>query len=241
MLSGRIALIRAFAILNKPQDALSVVDDTLLAIAHASRAQAAFDDMGEVEVFEGWKDTVLASVGRVDEGIGGLSSVASCNCSGQAVLQLARMLIEAGRTQDAQHWLENMGQDRLGPEDRMTLAQSKACVAAQRGESVGVAKGLEFLAEHESWKPAARIEAMVCANQLDAAAAALAAQLADPKMRLAALGAIQSYAPAPHASSYVATMRARWVKLAAMPEVQAQVSKVGRINRYELTPRDFIG
>ena len=240
MLSGRIAVIRALTILNRTDEALAYADETVEMMMHGSRALAAFDDMGQVEIFEGWKAATLVSVGRVDAAVAGLTSAASCNCSALATIQLGRNLMEAARSKEAQRWLTHVDEEGLGLEDRMTLSQTRACVAAQVGDQAAITKELEFLGAHEFWKPGAMVGALVCADRLDAAASMLAKQIADPHSRLAALGALQTYAVEPGDKTYAATLRARWAKLAAMPAIQAEVAKVGRLNRYELQARDAL-
>jgi hypothetical protein len=240
MLSGRIAVIRALNILNKPDEALAYADETVEMMMHGSRTLAAFDDMEEVARFEGWKAATLMSVGRVDAGIAGLTTAASCNCSTLAMIQLGHTLMEAARPKEAQRWVTGIDEVGLAVEDRMTMSQTRACAAAQLGDQAAVAKELEFLGAHESWKPGAMVGALVCADRLDDAASLLAKQIADPHTRLAALGALQTYAAEPGDKTYAAILRARWAKLAAMPAVQAEVAKAGRLNRYELQARDAL-
>jgi len=240
MLSGRIAVMRALTILNRPEDALNYADETTQIMNRGSRAEPAFDDLSEVQVFEGWKNAALIGVGRVDAAVGGLTTSASCHCSALATIQLSRSLMEAARPREAQRWLDSPNEDGLGLEDRMALSQARACVAAQLGESATVMKEVEFLAAHESWKPGARVAALVCADRLDDAASTLVKQIADPRSRLAALSSLQTYAAEPGDKSYAATLRARWAKLAAMPTIQAEVAKVGRIHRYDLQARDAV-
>jgi hypothetical protein len=240
MLSGRIAVMRALTILNKTDEALAYADETVEIMMHGSRGQAAFDDMEEVDRFEGWKAATLISAGRVDAGIAGLTTAASCNCSALAMIQLGRSLMEAGHPKEARRWIIGINELGLAVEDRMTMSQTRACVAAQLGDQAAVAKELEFLGAHESWKPGAMVGALVCADRLDAAAAVLAKQIADPRTRLAALSVLQAYAAEPGDKTYAATLRARWATLAAMPAVQAEVAKVGRFNRYELQARDAL-
>src|SRR5581483_9494042 len=104
---------------------------------------------------------------------------------------------------------------------------TRVCVGAELGDVAAIEESLAFLRAHRAARPSSLVAALVCANRLDAAATELAAQLADPGTRLAALGAAQVYAD-PVAQPHSAQLRARWAQLLARPDVRAAVEKVGR-------------
>jgi hypothetical protein len=239
MLSARLAVVRALNILNRPADALPILDAAHRAVATATRARPSFDDMEQRGALESWRSSVLLSLGRTEEALGIRAAEADCQCSPTSVTALARALVSAGRGAEALQWLAEAPTAGLGPEERMQHAQVSACAAAQVGDGKTLARDLAFLAEHERWAPGAHVRALVCADRLDAAQAALVRQLADPATRLGALGSLQSYADDEQAPAFTRQVEGRWAALAARPALQAEVAKVGRMNRYALQQWEF--
>jgi len=117
----------------------------------------------------------------------------------------------------------------------MNLAATTACADAQVGDQVALAHQLEFLGAHRAWKPVAIVDALVCANRLEDAAAAIEADLADPRARLPVLAALQTHAEDPHMPKWRTIVHGRWKTLQSMPQVADAVTKVGRIRNDGLT------
>ena len=236
LLSARFAVVRALNVLNRIEESLPLLDDAAQQVATAPReGPAPFDDMEQARNIEAWRTSVLLSLGRPDEGIAARKAAAACNCSSLAVLSLAHALMDADRATEAQSWLRRARVDGLGLRERMELAQTSACVAAQLGDSPELARQLAFLSAHEAWKPEARVGALVCANRLDEATTVLTRQMRDPRTRLAALSLLQDYAVAPTPPPYTAALGARWKALRARPDLRAEAEKVGRIDSFSLT------
>lgn len=241
MLSGRIAVARALDMMSRPAESLPMLDEATRALTHGSRRAEPFDDMDQESILGFWRSSVLISVGRVDEGIGARTAVASCRCSSLDAIQVAKALLEAGRVREAQGWLDGLPNTGLGPDDLMLLAQTRACVAADLGDAAGLQTQLAYLKAHASWNPEAPVNALLCAGKVDDAAAEATRQLADPGGRLDILSALQAYAAEPGTKAYSIKLRLGWSKLAALPSVQAAVGKVGRLRTFDLRRRDVIG
>ena len=236
LLSARFAVVRALNILNRSEDSLPLLEDAAQQVATAPReGPAPFDDMEQASNIEKWRTSVLLSLGRPDEGIAARKAAAACNCSSLAILSLAHALMDADRAAEAQSWLRRARVDGLGLRERMEMAQTSGCVAAQLGDGPELAKQLAFLSAHETWKPEARVGALVCANRLDEATTVLTRQIRDPRTRLAALSLLQDYAVTPTPPPYAATLSARWKALTARPDLRAEAAKVGRIDSFSLT------
>ncbi|HLZ76234.1 hypothetical protein [Phenylobacterium sp.] len=240
LLGARIAQIRALMILDRPADALAVADATLQSILRARRSEPPFDDMGNVEAFDAWRASALVGAGHLDQGVSSLTTAASCRCSVTASLQAGNALMRAGRAQEAKSWLDGIDEADFDRPQRMKLAQTRACVAAQLGDRAAAETQLAFLRAHEAWEPAVLVGALLCAGELQEADTVLARRIADPQSRLAALSAIQDLPADSGSLPYLATIEARWHALAAMPQVSAAVGKWGRINRFDLVPLDSI-
>jgi hypothetical protein len=232
-LMAKVEVAEALALLNREPEALPLLEDANHSIATAPRTRPPFEDMESNFAVEAWRTSLLISLGRVDEGVASRVATAFC-CAPVLITPIARPLMEANRPKEAQRWLVDASAAGLGLHERMELAQVKACVAAQLGDAAQLEQQLQYLTANEAWKPEAVVEALVCADRLDAAAAALARQLKDPRTRLAALSRLQVYAPEPDALPYSVLLDKRWAQLRSMPAVRSEVAKVGRIRTYRL-------
>lgn len=233
-LSGRLAKARALGVLGREGEAEPMLGAAARAVATAPHTRPPFDDMGLENALKAWRASALLSLGRVDEAIGVQTNAVSCNCSSYSLVALTRTLVKAGRTNEAREWLQDAPTRGLGPVELMELAQVKACAAAQVDDRAALDSAMEYLAGHERWQPAALVDALVCANRMDLAEAALKRQLADSGMRLEALARLQSYAPPPSPTAFEALMEKRWVQLAASPTLRVEIAKVGRQKQFDL-------
>jgi hypothetical protein len=233
-MGAQLSVVRALSILGRDEEALPILDAASRAVATASRASPPFDDMSERRALEAWRASVLLTIGRTEEGLGLRAGVADCHCSAADATALARALMRSGRGAEAARWLADAPTAGLGLREQMERSEVAACAAAQTRDGAALAHELGFLAEHEAWQPEARVRALVCADRLDDAQATLTRQLADPRTRLSALASLQAYLREAHEMPFERELADRWAALAARPGLQAEVTKVGRIRRYDL-------
>jgi hypothetical protein len=237
-LGGRLAVVRALNTLGRKADALMILEGATRASALASRRDPPFDDMELGPTLEAERTSALLGVGRIDEGIGGRMAMVACHCLNDAPMRLARALLDVGRPQEAQRWLGEAPMEGLDARSMMELARINACVAADLNDRPGLERALTYLRANEARKPDALPAALVCAGRVDEAAATLTRQLADPRMRLAALNSLQSYAERAVPRPRDTELRARWAQVAQVPALKAEVDKVGRLNRFDLAQWD---
>ena len=237
-LAAGIGVLRALALLDRTDDALAVVGRIDQAMARGGRDNLWFEDFPvELTTYQAWKGSLLVRAGRTHDAVQALTVVAACGCTSEVPLELARTFLEIGQAKAAQPWLEKVESDSLTIEDQLTLAETRVCVAAELGNSAGAEEGLAFLRAHRAARPHSLVAALVCASRLDEAGAELATQLADPHLRLAALGAAQVYAD-PVAQPHSAAQRQRWMQVMARPDVRQALDQVGRAATFALQARE---
>jgi hypothetical protein len=237
-IAARIAVVRALAMLDRPEEALAFAEQTARDMARGSREDPYFEDAPtEGPFFEGWKDTLLVRLGRGPEAVAALGHSASCHCAEIATIQLAQVLLQTGHAGEARDWLADIQADRLVIEDQLDLAETRVCVAAELGDTSGVDQNLDFLRAHRPARPRALTGALVCANRLEQAGTVLASDLSDPHARLGALRTVQVYADPLH-QPYSDRVRSRWVQVLERPEVRRALDGVGRSAAFRLQARD---
>jgi hypothetical protein len=237
-LAAGLAVVRALALLDRPQEALAAVGVIDKAMARGSADEPWFEDQPfELTVYQAWKGSLLLRAGRAKDAVTALNIVEPCQCMSKVPLDLARTLLETGQTREATTWIKAVEVESLTVEDQLTFAETRVCVAADLNDAAAVDEGLAFLRAHRAGRPRSLVAALVCANRLDQAAEELVAQFADPHLRLAALGAAQVYAD-PVGLPYSTEQRERWAKVLARPEVRQAVGAVGRSATFALEARE---
>lgn len=221
----RVAEARALSILNRPNEALALLDG----LVRDPQLRNSID----CSCVHDWRESVLMSVGRGEETLAARERQAHRpGVQNYSVLYLVKAQLRLDHPQAVRQTLKEMPPTGLGQRGQMDLALTAVCAVPGQGEEVG--RQLAFLREHQAWKPEAYIDALLCSERMPAAAAALVQQLQDPNLRLAALTHLQVYGQDPVTTAHVRTLTARWAQLRAMPAIKAEVEKVGRIRTYDL-------
>jgi hypothetical protein len=148
-------------------------------------------------------------------------------------LALADLYCSLGRGQEALAAARAAEEGGVNPWGRMVLEKERAVASDILGDASGRETALSYLRLHEKDGPAALQDALQRTGDLDGAARVLAARLADPLERIDALYALQNYTRGPH-SLWGGKWAARRNELLARPDVQEAVSRVGRIETYDL-------
>lgn len=228
-------------VLNKNAETLALVDETLAKARPAGRpgVKPEFDDVNDELI---WlldlRSRALFRLGRHEEGLAALREGArrpeggSVNTSQS--LNLGGAYNELGRPKDALEAIasvESMSEYGLAVKFNVT-----ACAQAQLGDAKALAEAIAELRKLEAFNPGALQSALLCAGDLDAVAAALIAQLADPYLRPDALYSVQNLPILPNAGPFAEQLFRRQQQVVARPDVQAQIRKVGRIETYMIYP-----
>ncbi|HEX3912709.1 MAG TPA: hypothetical protein VHW71_04315 [Steroidobacteraceae bacterium] len=217
--------------------ALAVADDLLAEIRLHTDPKQWYDDFDDRYV---WildtRSRLLRRLGRWDEGIDQLAAASYvADRDGKNVSQvinLGDLYCDLGKPTEALQVLARLGSE-ISPYGRMQEAYVRLDAAIQMGDAAEKEKWLAFIREHRIDAPRTYDDALLRMDDSDAAAKWLIERLEDRELRSAALLSIQEYA-APRETARQAELRTLKGELMARPDVQAEVAKVGRIEKYNL-------
>ena len=182
------------------------------------------------------RSRVLGRLGRWDEALDQLAAaswvVDKNGKNVSQVINLGDLYCDLGKPKEALDTLERLGTD-ISPYGLMQEAYVRIDAAIQLGDAEQTAKWFEFIREHRVDAPRTYEDALLLKNDVDAAAKWLIERLEDKDLRAAALLSIQEYA-VPRETARQAELRKRRGEMMARPDVQAEVAKVGRIEKYSL-------
>jgi cytosine/adenosine deaminase-related metal-dependent hydrolase len=103
-------------------------------------------------------------------------------------------------------------------------------------DEIIVRNSLAYLKEHQKDGLTTFQKGLVWANEMDEAANLLIERLRDPRLRADALPEIQRYS-GPPVPRFAKKFRIRWEKIVARDDVQAEIHRVGRIERVPVPSR----
>src|ERR1043166_3815731 len=161
----------------------------------------------------------------------------------EGLTHLASFLLQTGRPQEALDVVD-AAIARAAPAaiasvgvmssfGRMQLEDVRACAYAQSGDAANLKTSLDYIHAHQSDAWDAAVDAPLCANDLDGAAAVVVAGLADARERGEMLLWLQDFLAVkrgPHGE----LLHQRWLALRARPDVQAALTRVGRVESYPI-------
>jgi tetratricopeptide (TPR) repeat protein len=211
-------------------EALALVEATLPR-AQASDAAQNFDDVtDQLNWLLNAKADLLYDLGRNEEARTVYSEAMTAGelGSGNVTIDFAGMLNAEGRGADAQQVLQTLG--RVTEYGDMWMQSETACAAEQTHDAGARDAALTVLRAHETANPGALMHALLCANNMDEAAALMIRRLGNPKQRETALVALQPYHQL--ATRHMAMEALELQRLAQVrdrPDVRAAVGAVGRI------------
>jgi hypothetical protein len=234
-LETKTALASAFHKLGRNEEALRVLNDAA-ARKTGCRGEHYFDDYCAEAVSASWlKGEVLISLGRTDEGLGEhlLMLEAPQEKDSFFALQTAAELNVTGRADEALTILNAARQDAPDGDWEEARAEIRACTVANMGRPKAMAHDLAFLKARRADAPLQFALAELCANDLNAAAAATIAMLKSPSERLDALGELQDFSDAGLAP-YSRILRSRMREMRARADVQAVLNFVGYVLKFDL-------
>jgi tetratricopeptide (TPR) repeat protein len=148
------------------------------------------------------------------------------------VINLGGLYIVLGRPGDALEAVTELGS--TSPYGRMQLEHVQLEAAVQRNDAEAVRTHLAYMREHRKDAIGTFQHALLGSGDMDGAASLLIERLGRDDWRSDALVEIQDYADTP-ATPFLVKRRSQWKALAARPDVQAALSKVGRIEHFKLT------
>ncbi|WP_324097592.1 hypothetical protein [Caulobacter sp.] len=233
-ISGPTAKAEALMDLGRFSEALIVID---AALAKANSAPDAFVDLEERLAWaHNVRNQILANLGRREESIEALEAGARTPEHGKSnvsqTLNLAVAQMTAGRSKAALATVASVRLDRMSAYGRSVALKTEACAAADLGDAATAQTALKALRDLGDEAKGNTLDALLCVNDLDAAAAIVIERLKSPGLRRVTLVMLQDLPSSPHATAHNAAQGERVATLRKRPDVIAAVEPVGRILRY---------
>lgn len=230
------SLADALLLAGRFEEALTLTTEALTRAKPVEDQQPAYDDIArQLNWVMNSRASALRALQRWDEAVAQLAAAARRPERGDInvsqTLNLALLYLDLDRPDDALATVSELGQ--LSPYGRMVLEDARLVAAAEKRDSAGVDKSLQFIREHSDDSPAMPFFALLDAGRLDEAAQALQALLADPLRRYMALRYVQHYAAPPQPPRLGRRME-RLRALCARPDVQEAIAKVGKVEQYAI-------
>jgi tetratricopeptide (TPR) repeat protein len=227
-----VKLQGALLTLGRFQDVITLGEDVQAALDAAPRDAAPYKDPEDhLPWVLNQHANALDGLGRFDEAVALLESASRLEEWGEPnvnqALNLAELYASLGRADEALAASARAGSS-LSDYGRMVKAMIEHRAQLARGDTAAAAKLLDYLRDNRTVAEALVLWALVEAEDLDAAAASLVAQLDSPAERADAMMLLHDLRELPAKPGEQAS-RANWARLRARPDVQAALARVGRI------------
>lgn len=254
--SAEAELMRAQDLLARnPRDG-TAVSHVLGLLRMLGRQQAALDLVDKTLAIEGavlsyrgddhrnWllndRALVLLELGRFDDAVAAMENAANLSERGgpnvSQTINLAGFQVATGRFEAALKTLasgEQSMQANVTPYGRMWIAAERACAYQGLGRKDEAARAVAATAAQAKDNHGAHAKALLCVGDLDGAAAAYKARLADAGTRAAALTQLSRFLQPP-LTPFDAEMHRRLETLRSRADIQAAVAEVGRTRDFQI-------
>jgi tetratricopeptide (TPR) repeat protein len=237
LLEPRLAVIDLLLEQQHYAAALAVVDDVLAEISSKGDPKQWYEDFDDqyAWLLDG-RSRALRRLGKWDEAVDQLAAASwVLDKSGEnvgQVINLAGLYCDLGHPKEALGSLVRVGAN-ISAYGRVQEAAVRLDAALQLGDAEQTEKWLAFIREHRLDAPRTYQDALLLTSGFDAAAQWLIERLQDKELRSATLLSIQDYA-VPTLTPRQAELNKRNRALVARLDVQAEVHKVGRVEKYNL-------
>jgi beta-barrel assembly-enhancing protease len=217
--------------------ALAAADGVLAEIHSKSDPKQWYEDFDEqyVWILDG-RSRALRRLGRWDEGLDQLAAASwVLDKSGENVSQvinLGGLYCDLGHPNEALGSLVRVGA-KASPYGLMQEANRRLDAAVQLGDTEQTKKWFTFMQDHRADAPLTYQSALLLLDRQDAAADWLIERLKNQDQRAETLLSIQEFATplrTPRQAELARLKRA----MIARPDVQAEIQKVGRVEKYNL-------
>ncbi len=246
LLEGQVVLATYFVTLNRPNDALKVLDDATAAIKAAPQGQPPYDDLDRQL---SWVMDVrhralrIESTSSDDEArqkatdaqaeADKIAKAKNIDVVSQKI-NLADTYFEIDQNQKAVDTLADIDLSRASPYGVMAAQEGRVCAYSGLGDKANAKIALDYMKAHEGDSPVLLRDALRCAGDLDGLATFLIANLDDPSTRATTLAELQDYLPSPHTSAFAKRENAKDDQVRARPDVQAAIARYGTIDSYPI-------
>jgi beta-barrel assembly-enhancing protease len=217
--------------------ALAAADGLIAEIRVRSDAKQWYDDFDDQYA---WvldsRSRALRRVGRWEEGLDQLAAASWVSENNgpnvSQVINLGDLYCDMGKPKEALGSLVRLGTD-ISSYGRMQEAYVRLDAAVQQADAEQTEKWFGFMKEHRVDAPRSYEDALLLTGDVESAAKWLIERLEDKDLRSATLLSIQEYA-VPRETARQAELRKRKAAWLARPDVQAEIRKVGRIEKYKI-------
>ena len=225
----------------RAQQALSVTDAAIEQLDQHGRGAWSDYDLEYPDILNN-RANALYSLGRYQAAVTQLDAASRLGAHPDAnvsqLINLAEMYNDLEQPREAEQTLARVAPAELSAFGVMQMQKEKLRAALGLHDDKGAALALEFLRSHRQDALGAYQEALLYTHRDDEGAALLITRLREPRLRSAALMAVQTYAEDAEPASVLAK-QARWRELIQREDVQQAISGVGRIAHYPLLQGDY--
>lgn len=223
---------------SRYQEVLALSDQ---ALARATPALGQLQPYSDANEYLIWimdnRARALRGLGRYDEAVEQLERAARRPENGHVnvsnAINLGVIYCQLDRPDDALRAIEEVRD--VSPYGRMQLEGVRQCAALGKGDAKTAQAAIAYLREHRKDAEGSYDEALLQANQLEAAAVLLIERLNSSEKRGKALLEIQDWVR-PNGTPRGRELHRRWLQLLQRADVKAAIEKVGRIESQPLTP-----
>lgn len=175
----------------------------------------------------------LYDLGRNDEARAALRKAAGTvefdDVNVSQLINLSSLLVSEGRFDEALSEISKLKEDKTSPYGMMWAKSVEVCASAFQDRLDGARATLTYMQAHGEDNVSALSKALVCADDIDAAAALYIKRLQDPAQSIAALKALQTTISAPAILPYDVILNERFDRMKARADVQDAIDDVGRV------------
>jgi len=219
---------------NRIGEASGVLDAAVAKIKADTPDHPAYQNEAQQRLWmDDRRSTLLLLSGHVDAAVAEKTLAAGLQEDGQPnvsqAINLGDLLIGLNRPKAALAAVAGLTDDNASPFGRMQLWNVRACADAELKDDADYQAELKKLRDHEADAPGALEQVLICANDLDGAAAVLIDRLGEADQRLEALREVQTYLQPAVELTMGRELDRREEKVAQRPAVRAAIDAVGHV------------
>jgi hypothetical protein len=247
-LEGQVVVADYLVTLNRPADALRILDAAEASIRAAAKGHAPYDDLdAQLDWAMDARTRALEILTTVSDAEALKAATASQEKADRTAkakkidpvsqkINLADTYLAEGQNPKAISTLADIDLSRASPYGVMAAEEARACAYSGLGDQAHAKVALDYMKAHVDDSPRLLRSALRCAGDLDGLAGLLIASLDNPVTRNATLVELQHYLPALHVTAFEKREAAKEVQVRGRPDVQAAIARYGRVNTYPIYP-----
>ncbi len=229
------ALTAILASFGRYEESLALADDAITRW-NQNTGTPPFSDRTTLNWTYDNRARALRSLGRFDEALAAFSDGAKQPERGvinvSQALNLSDFYLQLGRWNEAVAQASQVQRGNTSVYGYLVGQRVLACAYDQLNDRAGRDKALKAVMDNSAGQASITASTLICLNDLDGAAKLMISMLEDPDQRLGALREVQTFPRSTGVlAPFAAVLKARERAVAARPDVQAVVERVGRFER----------